>query len=241
MAATTGSFRGDAARTTRVFPGDAATPGRRRRYSRETRRRRGDDAGIPERRGGAATPSRLPVRKFSNVANDEASGHATLFCEQYDRHIRRIEELDRVRALLAAVLLVLDRQVDAPALEVDDDDEDEGRGHEVREVGEVRPVERFLQSARLVGPREHQVEERDDRALELRAAARVEGGGRERFPDDVLADVGRDEERDTCDETTLVSAVVAVERTTPAVQRRKNLSQNGPRPAEISTPPGTRP
>lgn len=40
------------------------------------------------------------------------------------------------------------------------------------------------------------MEERDDGALELGAAAGVDRGGRERLPDDGLADVGRDEERD---------------------------------------------
>ena len=40
------------------------------------------------------------------------------------------------------------------------------------------------------------MEERDDGALELRAAARVDGRGREGLPDDALADVGRDEQRD---------------------------------------------
>mmetsp|Transcript_12501 Transcript_12501/g.40927 ORF Transcript_12501/g.40927 Transcript_12501/m.40927 type:complete len:317 (-) Transcript_12501:796-1746(-) len=44
-----------------------------------------------------------------------------------DGHVRRVEELDGVRSLLAAVLLVFDGQIDAPALEVDDDDEDEHR------------------------------------------------------------------------------------------------------------------
>jgi hypothetical protein len=40
------------------------------------------------------------------------------------------------------------------------------------------------------------VEEGDDGALELGAAARVDGGGRERLPDDGLADVGGDEQGD---------------------------------------------
>ena len=40
------------------------------------------------------------------------------------------------------------------------------------------------------------MEERDDGALKLGPAARVDGGGREGLPDDVLANVGGDEEGD---------------------------------------------
>ena len=50
--------------------------------------------------------------------------------------------------------------------------------------------------AQLVAAGEEQVKERDDRALELRAAAGVDGRRAEGLPDDALADVGGDEERD---------------------------------------------
>ena len=82
-------------------------------------------------------------------------------------------------------------------MEVYDDSEDEDCGHKVHDVGEVLPVERLAQSADLVLPGGEQVEEGDDGALELGAASRVDGGGREALPDDRLADVGGDEEGDS--------------------------------------------
>ena len=84
-----------------------------------------------------------------------------------------------------------------PALQVDDEQEDDGGGQQVGDVGEAGAEEGLLQRPDLVGPGEEQVEPVDHRALELRAAA-VGGDrvGREGLPDDRLADVGGDEERD---------------------------------------------
>ena len=81
-------------------------------------------------------------------------------------------------------------------MEVDDNSKDKDSGHEVGQVGQVLSVEGFPQSADLVLSGGQQVEEGDDGALELGAAAGVDGGGRERLPDDRLADVGGDEQRD---------------------------------------------
>ena len=49
----------------------------------------------------------------------------------------------------------------------------------------------------LVAPGDEEVEEGDDGALEFGSAAGVDGGRREGLPDDALANVGGDEERDT--------------------------------------------
>lgn len=45
------------------------------------------------------------------------------------------------------------------------------------------------------------MEQSDNSALEFRSAAGVNGGGGERLPDDALANVGGDEERDTRSQT----------------------------------------
>ena len=86
-------------------------------------------------------------------------------------------------------------------MEVDDDSKDEDCCHQVGQVGQVLSVEGFPQSADLVLSGGQQVEEGDDGALELSAAAGVDGGGGEGLPDDRLADVGGDEERDARAET----------------------------------------
>ncbi len=113
-----------------------------------------------------------------------------------DGDVAGVEELDWVAGGLAAEAGGLDGQVDAEALEVDDDAEDEDGGEQVGEVGQVLAVEGFFEGADFVVAGGEEVEEGDDGAFELCAAAGVDGGGREGFPDDGLADVGGDEEGD---------------------------------------------
>ena len=67
----------------------------------------------------------------------------------------------------------------APHLEVDDHGEDDERGEQVHQVGQVLAVEGLPQRAHLVLPRGQEVEQRDDGALELRAAP-CGGGGCEK-------------------------------------------------------------
>lgn len=86
-------------------------------------------------------------------------------------------------------------------LEVDDDREDNNGRDQVHDVGQVLPVEGLAQSKLLVGPGDEEVDKSNDRTLELRATAGVDSGRGERAPDDRLADVGRDEKRDTTAET----------------------------------------
>ena len=81
-------------------------------------------------------------------------------------------------------------------MEVDDNEEDDHGGKEVPEVGEVLAVEGLLKRTHLVVASDEHVEERNDSALELRAEARVDGGGAEGLPHDRLADVGGNEEGD---------------------------------------------
>jgi len=52
-----------------------------------------------------------------------------------DRHVRRVEELDGVVSLLTTVLLVLDRKIDTPSLEVDDNNKNQDGCHEIGQVG----------------------------------------------------------------------------------------------------------
>ncbi|KAI3482411.1 hypothetical protein L1887_54967 [Cichorium endivia] len=134
-----------------------------------------------------------------HLADDEhVGGEGGL---EHDGHVRGVEELDRVGAALAAEAVGLDGDLDAEALEVDDHEEDEEGGEEVHDVGQTVTVECLLERAGLVVPGEEEVEEGDEGALELGATAGVDGGGREGLPDDGLADVGGDEERDTGAET----------------------------------------
>ena len=115
-------------------------------------------------------------------------------------HVRGVEQLDGVGSGLSTVLLVLDGEVNAPSLEVDNDHEDEDGSEQVGEVGQVLAVDGLLEGADLVIAGDEKVEEGDDGSLELGAAAGVDGGGTEGLPNDVLADVGGNEKTDTTSE-----------------------------------------
>mmetsp|Transcript_48914 Transcript_48914/g.116464 ORF Transcript_48914/g.116464 Transcript_48914/m.116464 type:complete len:287 (-) Transcript_48914:126-986(-) len=67
-----------------------------------------------------------------------------------DRDVRGVEQLDRVRPLRPLGARMLDRELHAEPLEVDDEDEDEDRREEVGDVRQVHPVERLLECPHLV-------------------------------------------------------------------------------------------
>ena len=82
-------------------------------------------------------------------------------------------------------------------LEVDDNSKDQDSSEEIGQVGQVLPVEGFSQGTDLVLSGGQQVEESNDCSFEFCATSGVDGGWRERLPDNGLTDVGGDEERDT--------------------------------------------
>ena len=82
-------------------------------------------------------------------------------------------------------------------LEVDDNKGDDNSGHEVAKVGSVLAVESLLETVELVGLSEKEVEKSDDCTFEFSALVGSNSNWRERFPEDLLADVGGDKERNT--------------------------------------------
>lgn len=120
---------------------------------------------------------------------------------QHNGHVRGVEEADGVGSASTTLAGRLDWDLDTETLEVDDSGENEEGREQVHDVGEVLAVERLLESALLVVPGKEEVEQGNDGTLELRATASVDGGGRERLPDDRLANVGSNEERDTASES----------------------------------------
>jgi len=94
------------------------------------------------------------------------------------------------------LLAVFDRQVDAEALEVDHDKENEDSRHDVRYVWKVLSVESLFECTPFVLPRQDEMKQSDQRALKLGTATSVDGCRRERLPDDRLADVCCNEKGD---------------------------------------------
>ena len=116
---------------------------------------------------------------------------------QHDGHVGGVEETDGVRAAHTTLAGGLDGDLNAEALQVDNSGEDQESGQQVHDVGKVLAVESLVQSTLLVGPGQEKVEQGDDGTLELGATTSVDGGGGEGLPDNGLANVGSDEERDT--------------------------------------------
>lgn len=116
---------------------------------------------------------------------------------QHDGHVGGVEETDGVRTAHTTLAGGLDGDLNAEALQVDNGGEDQESGQQVHDVGKVLAVESLVQSTLLVGPGQEKVEQGDDGTLELGATTSVDGGGGEGLPDNGLANVGSDEERDT--------------------------------------------
>ena len=120
---------------------------------------------------------------------------------QHDRHVGGVEELDGIGSTLSTEPVRLDRDLDTEALEVDNSGENDDGCDEVHDVGKATTPESLTKSAALVVPGEEKVEKGNECTLEFRSTAGVDGGGRECLPDDGLANVGSNEERDTGTET----------------------------------------
>lgn len=116
---------------------------------------------------------------------------------QHDRHVGGIEKTDGIRSAHTTLAGGLDRDLNTEALEIDDGGENQKSREEVHDVGEVLAVKGLLESALLVGPGEQEVEESNDGTLEFGTTAGINGCRGESLPDDRLADVGRDEQRNT--------------------------------------------
>ena len=118
-----------------------------------------------------------------------------------DRHVRCVEKLDGVVSLLSTVLLVLDRKIDTPSLEVDDNDEDQDSCQKVGQVRKVLTVESLLEGLDLIGTSDEKVEKSNDGSFELGTSTSVDSGRTEGLPDDSFTDVGGDEDGDTRSKT----------------------------------------
>jgi hypothetical protein len=104
-----------------------------------------------------------------------------------DWHVGGVEQLNRIRSLLATCILGSDRKYDSESLEVDNDEENQHSGEEVGDVREVLAVEGFTQSPHFVCPCYQQVEQGNDRSLKLRTPPTVNCCWAKSLPYDVLA------------------------------------------------------
>lgn len=116
---------------------------------------------------------------------------------KHNWHVAGVEETDWVSSTSTTVAGGLDWDFDTESLEVDDGGENNEGSEEVHDVREILAVESLLESTLLVWPGKEEMEESDDSTLELRSTASVDSGRAESLPDDALANVGGDEERDT--------------------------------------------
>jgi len=78
------------------------------------------------------------------------------------------------------------------------------------------------------------VNKADNGTLELRATASVDSGGRECAPDDRLADVGGDEERDTATKTVALLEKLVKENDNDGGSKKLDNKENADTSAEVS-------
>jgi hypothetical protein len=137
---------------------------------------------------------------------------------EHDGHVRGIEEADGVRSTHSTLAGRLDGDLHTEALEVNHGGKNEESSQQVHDVGKVLAIKGLTESALLVGPSQQKMEQSNDSTLELGATASVDGGGRESLPDNGLANVGGNEERD--------SASKAISLLEQLVQENNNKTSN---------------
>lgn len=99
--------------------------------------------------------------------------------------------------MLTTVSGALNRQVHPESLEVYYYSKNEDGGEQVHQVGQVLTVESLTESSDFVLSGGQEMEQGDYSSFEFGSSASVYSGWREGLPDDGLADVGGDEERNT--------------------------------------------
>lgn len=104
---------------------------------------------------------------------------------------------NRVGTTHSALARRLDWYLNTESLKPNDSTKDHESCKQVHDVGEILSVERLLQSPLLVGPGEEKMEESNDSTLEFRATSSIDSCWRECLPDDRLANVCCNEQRDT--------------------------------------------
>mmetsp|Transcript_14743 Transcript_14743/g.29865 ORF Transcript_14743/g.29865 Transcript_14743/m.29865 type:complete len:304 (+) Transcript_14743:600-1511(+) len=145
----------------------------------------------------------LRVSLVEQLREEVKVGHQSSL--EDDRDVGGVEEFDRVRSGVSTVTFVFDREIDTETLEVDHDNENEYSGKEVEDVGKILAVERFIKSAHLICTGDEHVEHGNDGSLELSSTASVDGCWGERLPDDVLADIRCNKERNPRSKTVTLS------------------------------------
>mmetsp|Transcript_7309 Transcript_7309/g.9886 ORF Transcript_7309/g.9886 Transcript_7309/m.9886 type:complete len:224 (-) Transcript_7309:826-1497(-) len=108
---------------------------------------------------------------------------------QDDGHIRSVKQLDRVRSLLTTCALRSHGQVHAESLEIYHDQENQHSGKKVGHVRQILTIKGLFKGPNFVGTRDEKVEQSDHGSFEFCSSASIDGGGTERFPDNVFTDI----------------------------------------------------
>jgi hypothetical protein len=132
-----------------------------------------------------------------------------------------------------ALYSVIDSEIEL-TLEVDHNGEDDDGRDQAHAVGQVLPVEGLAESHLLVGPGDEEVDKADNGTLELGTTASVDSGRGECAPDDGLADVGGDEERDTATKTVSLLEKLVKENDNDGSSKKLDDEQNANTGTEIS-------
>jgi len=114
---------------------------------------------------------------------------------QNNRNIRRVEQLDRIRSHRSLRSLRRNRDIHAESLEINHRTEHQNRRQQIRHVRQSSSVKRLLQRTRLILSRHQQMEHRNHCSFILRSSWASARHRRKGLPDDRLADVRRNKQR----------------------------------------------
>ena len=152
---------------------------------------------------------------------------------KHDWHVRGVEEADWVRSTHATLARRLDWDLNAETLEVDNSTKDGDRSQEVHDVWQVLSVKGLAKSELLVWPSDQKVDKSDNGTLELWSSSGVDGGWGESLPDNGLANVGCNEERDTATKTVALLEKLVQENDDQGCSEKLNDEEDTDTSAEV--------
>ena len=118
-------------------------------------------------------------------------------------------------------------------MEIDDGDKHGEGGDKIHHVGKILSIERFFQSPSLVAPGEQEMEKTDDGSLKFWSPSSVYSRWRESFPDDVLTDIGRNEQGYTRSDPVSLLKHLIKENDNHAGSNQLKDQENDDSPAEV--------
>ncbi|KAH3674109.1 hypothetical protein OGATHE_002089 [Ogataea polymorpha] len=139
------------------------------------------------------------VAACKHLGNDEDVGGQSAL--QHDWHVRGVEQSDWVQAVRASLSCGFDRKLDLERLQVNHGKEDQDSDNHLEHVSGVVSVEGLDQRSSLGLLSEKKMDKSQNGTFKFCSTSPVDGGWSETSPENLFADIGGHEQRNSRTET----------------------------------------